>query len=67
MPTGIAHEQWILVLKCDNLGKLHTYPLQAKNLNKIMQVFENFKSLILNRYKLSIVKIMQDNDVATLP
>lgn len=67
MPIGSLGELWIMAIKCDFSGKIHTYTLQAKTIIEIMRVFENFKSFLTTRYKLKICKIMQDNDVATLP
>lgn len=67
MPQGRLGELWILVIKCEYSGKLHTYNLQGKTAIEILRVFENFTAYIKTQYNLKICKIMQDNDPATMP
>jgi hypothetical protein len=67
MPLGRGGELWILLIKEYYSGKLFVYTLQGKTQIEILRVLTNFSRWVLTQYKLSICKISQDNDTATLP
>lgn len=65
--SGFDGSCWLLALKDEYSGKLWTVPLQNKALPTLMHALRTFESWVKRQYGLSICKIRQDNDSATLP
>jgi hypothetical protein len=62
MKVGRLHKKWALMMKEEFLGKIKNFNLHNKSLALIMGVMQKYKRVVLQKYSLTIVKLVQDND-----
>jgi hypothetical protein len=67
MKVGRLYEKWALIMKEEFSGKINNFNLHDKSLASIMGVMQKYKRVVSQKYSLTIVKLVQDNDQATLP
>ena len=67
MKVGRLHEKWALIMKEEFSGKIDNFNLHDKSLALIMLVMQKYERVVSQKYGLTIVELVQDNDQATLP
>jgi hypothetical protein len=67
MKVGRLHEKWALMMKEEFSGKIDNFNLHDKSLASIMGVMQKYERVVSQKYSLTIVELVQDNDQATLP